>query len=405
MKLFIFGPLRQLNRDLNILFWSTLIWTFGLGVYNYVWPIFLEGLNADPSQVGLVYSIGYIAIAASMIPGGLLASKYDLKPLIVLGWAVSIPVPLIYYFAHTWTDTIPGFVLLEASGFNLPAFNAYIASVGQQRTAASNFGIVFASAPLGIALGPLLGAWLLTFTSIRQTFLVSLALFTASSILIFFIKSHPTPRLAKNPTRRKLGFPTTKIGIILLLFLCISGIAYSTSSFFFPLYFKNILKQSNVLIQVLGSAQQFGAAVFAILLGRRADNHNRGATMALGLLLAATGILGILVFRTFLFAVPMIFLFGAARGPSIVGYSILSRLENEKASKAGQYGTYLTLESTGLVIGSYLGGFLFTVNSSYGFLFSVILFIVLAVVVALTGFGEKIPLKIAEPQVVVSPKA
>jgi MFS family permease len=388
-------PLKYLGRDLKILFWSTFLWTFGVGVYSYVWPIFLESLDANPTNVGVFYSIGYIAMAASMIPGAILANKYRLKPLLVLGWIVCIPVPLIYYFAHTWTDTIPGIILLDASGFNLPAFNAYISAIAQRKTAGSNFGILYASAPLGIAVGPLLGALILTFASIRQTFLVTLMLFIVSSIVVLFIKPVSSVRL---PTQRiwSLDFPKTWIGITLLLFLCISGIAYSSSLYFFPLYFSKVLSLSPVTIQILGSAQQFGAAIFAIMLGRRADIRGRGPSMTLGLLLSSSGIIGILLSGNFLLAIPMIFLFGAARGPSIVGYSILSSLGSKTASKSGQYGLYLTLEYAGLVVGSYLGGLLFTANSTYGFIASIVLFLGLAMVVATVGFEEPDLAKVEE---------
>lgn len=381
------NPLSLLNRDLKILFWSTFIWTFGLGIYSYVWPLFLKSLNASPADVGIVYSIGYLAIAASMIPGGILANKYDLKPLVVLGWVVSIPVPLIFYFSHTWTDTIPGFILLEASGFNLPAFNAYIAAMGQRGTASSNFGTVFASAPLGIAIGPAVGGILLTTFTIRDTFLVSFILFVVSSIVIFFIKPQPALTSADNRIR-SLEFPKTRPETILLIFLTGSAIAYGASSFFFPLYFNNVLGISPTLIQILGSAQQFGAATFVIILGRRADIRNRGTTMALGLAVCTTGLTGALMSGRFLLALPMMFLFGAVRGPSIIGYSMLSTIR-KGASRAGQYGLYLTLENLGLVAGSSLGGALFTVDPRYGFITSLIVLLTLAIFIVSTGFGVK----------------
>jgi MFS family permease len=392
--MFPHSPLGALNRDLKILFWATLIWTFGLGIYNYVWPLFLKSLNANPADVGLVYSIGFLAIAASLIPGGILANKYDLKPLVVLGWVVSIPVPLIYYFSHTWTDTIPGFILLEASGFNLPAFNAYIVAVGQRDTTGSNFGTVFASAPLGIAIGPAVGAILLTTLTIRDMFLVSFVLFVVSSAVIFFIK--PQPAVTSVDKRIwSLGFPKTRPETILLIFLTGSAIAYGASSFFFPLYFNNVLGLNPVLIQILGSAQQFGAASFAIVLGRRADVRNRGTTMALGLAICATGLSGVLLSGRFLLALPMMFLFGAARGPSIVGYSILSSIR-KGANRAGQYGLYLTLENLGLVVGSSLGGALFTFDPKYGFVSSLTIFLALILFIVLTGFGTKAEAETAE---------
>src|SRR5260370_22408884 len=87
---------RSLPRDLRLLFFSLFLWTFGLGVYNYVWSLYLTQLNANPEQVGLVYSIGFFAAAISMIPGGILATKYDNRTLLIVRWPSSIPVPTLF---------------------------------------------------------------------------------------------------------------------------------------------------------------------------------------------------------------------------------------------------------------------------------------------------------------------
>jgi predicted MFS family arabinose efflux permease len=83
--------------------------------------------------------------------------------------------------------------------------------------------------------------------------------------------------------------------------------------------------------------------------------------MALGLLLSSAGLLGVVLTRNFMFAFPMVFLIGSARAPSLVAYSILSTVR-KGASRAGQFGFYLTIESLGFVFGSYLGGLLYTLT-------------------------------------------
>src|SRR5207245_10645397 len=124
---------RTLPRDLRLLFFSLFLWTFGLGVYNYVSSLYLTQLSANPEQVGLVYSIGFFAAAISMIPGGILANKYDNRTLLIVGWAMSIPVPIMFYFSRTWPDVIPGLIILKLSAFNLPAMNAFIVALRDQR--------------------------------------------------------------------------------------------------------------------------------------------------------------------------------------------------------------------------------------------------------------------------------
>jgi MFS family permease len=379
------AAIQALPRDLRLLFLSLFLWTFGLGLYNYIWPLYLRSLQASPSDVGLVFSIGFLALALSMIPGGLLANKYELKALLIIGWAMSLPPPIMYYFARTWTDVIPGIVLLQVSGFNVPAFNAYIAGCADKAKSASNFGITWASAPLGVVFSPLVGSVLLNWVSVRGIFILTFVFFSISTIVLFFMK--PQPPLERERRSPRLEFPKSRRERSLLLYLAGAALAWSVAAPFIPLYFQDTLSLGPSIILLLGALQSLGAAVFAILLGRRADARSQGGTMALGLLLSSSGLVGVLLTRNLLFAFPLVFLIGSARAPSLVAYSILSTVR-KGASRAGQFGFYLTMESLGFVLGSYLGGLLYTLTPISIFYTTSTAFVALAIL-AWLSFREK----------------
>src|SRR5947209_20377887 len=142
----------------------------------------------QPGTVGLVSSIGFFAAAISMIPGGILANKYDNRTLLIIGWAMSIPVPILFYFSRAWSDVIPGLILLQLSAFNVPAMNAFISALGDQKRMSSAFGAVYSAFPLGLVLSPAVGSLLLTWLSIRDLFWFTLALWTVSTIILFPLK-------------------------------------------------------------------------------------------------------------------------------------------------------------------------------------------------------------------------
>jgi len=384
-RLNLLASVQGLPRDLQLLFLSLFLWTFGLGLYNYIWPLYLRDLQASPSDVGIVFSIGFLALALSMIPGGILANKYELKALLIIGWAMSIPPPLMYYFARTWTDVIPGIILLQVSGFNVPAFNAYIAGAAEKTKSASNFGITWASAPLGVVFSPLVGSALLNWISIRGIFILTFVFFSISTIVLFFMK--PQPPLEGDAKSPRLEFPKARREGTLLLYLTGAALAWSVAAPFIPLYFQDALSLGPSIILILGALQSLGAAVFAILLGRRADARGHAGTMALGLVLSSIGLIGVLLARSALLSFPLVFLIGSARAPSLVGYSILSTVR-KGASRAGQFGFYLTLESLGFVFGSYLGGILYTLNPTSMFYATSTSFIALALL-ARFGFRDK----------------
>lgn len=380
-RLNLLASIQALPRDLRLLFLSLFLWTFGLGLYNYIWPLYLRTLQASPSDVGLVFSIGFLALALSMIPGGILANKYELKALLIIGWAMSIPPPLMYYFARSWTDVIPGIILLQVSGFNIPAFNAYIAGAAERTKSASHFGITWASAPLGVVFSPLVGSILLNWIPVRWIFILTFVFFSISTIVLFFMK--PQPALENDAKSPRLELPKTRREGMLLLYLAGAALAWSVAAPFIPLYFQDALSLSPSTILLLGAIQFLGAAVFAILLGRRADARSQGGTMALGLLLSSMGLIGVLLARNPLLSVPLVFLIGSARAPSLVGYSILSTMR-KGASRAGQFGFYLTMESLGFVVGSYLGGIVYTLNTTSMFYITPASFIVLALLARLS---------------------
>lgn len=382
-RLNFLASIQALPRDLRILFSSFFVWTFGLGLYTYIWPLYLRQLHASSRDVGLVFSIGFLALAFSMIPGGLLANKYELKRLLVIGWIMSIPPPLMYYFARTWTDVIPGIILLQVSGFNVPAFNAYIAGVADKTKSASNFSIVWAAAPLGVVFSPLVGSALLNWITAREIFLLSFAFFVLSTIVLLYIKPQPAMKNS-SPSVSRLEVPRTRREGTLLLYLTGAALAWSITQPFIPLYFQDTLSLNLSAIQILGAFQYAGAGAFAILLGKRADVKSQGGTMAIGLVVSATGLLGVLLTGNPLLAAPLVFLVGSARGPSLVAYSILSNIR-KNASRAGQFGFYLTLESLGFVAGPIIGGYLYYLNPASMFYATIFSFLVLALL-AWVGF-------------------
>lgn len=373
---------RSLPRDLRLLFYSLFLWTFGLGVYNYVWSLYLTQLNASPEQVGIVSSIGFLAAALSMIPGAILANRYDNRTLLIIGWAMSIPVPILYYFSSTWSDVIPGIIIFQLSAFNTPAMNAFIGQLADPRKMSSAFGSVWAAAPLGLVLSPAVGSILLLRLSIRDLFWVSLALWTISTLILVPLKRQPPREVdSKGPL---LELPRSRQELTILVFLFGAAVAISvTSPSYLPLFLKDQLHLSYAQIQLFGSVQSLGSAIFAILLGRWAATRNPGSTISKELLLVAGGALGIILAGSPLLVVPVVFLLGGGRAPSLVAYSLLSNMRQGK-SRAGQWGFFLTFEQLGFVGGAYIGGFLYASNHASVLITTSLLFVLLAI---LAGFS------------------
>ena len=374
-RLNILSSVASLQRDLRFLFLALFLWTFGLGLYNYVWPVYLRQLGASPDNIGLAFSVGYVAFAASMIPGAILSNRYDLRKVLIASWAFSIPTPIIYLIATSWQEATIGLVLLQLTSFGIPAFNAFIVANSEPERVSSAFGATASAAPLGMVLSPLLGSLMLQWTGLNGIFLLSFGLFSVSTIVLLPIRKYP----GKNEDFRiRLERPRSRGEVFLLGFITTSAFAFSLVSSFLPLYYQDTFLLKPAIIQLMGAVQSAGAAIFAVVIGRRAEARGRRNAMATGVLLAAIGLLGVVAGGSVLFAVPMIFLFGAARAPTYVAYSLLSK-RRPGASRAGTFGFFLTMESVGLIIGSYLGGLIYGVSPVRLIVSGAIIFILLAI--------------------------
>jgi MFS family permease len=191
---------------------------------------------------------------------------------------------------------------------------------------------------------------------------------------------------------------------MLLLYLVGAATAFSVTVPFLPLYFQGVVGLQRSIIQLLGAVQSLGATFFGILLGRRADSRGKAGAIALGLASSALGLFGVLVARNLFLTFPMVFLVGGARAPSPVVYSILST-GRQDASRAGQFGFYLTVEYLGFVVGSYLGGFLYTLDPTIVFFTTPTSFLALAILAVLGLRGRSNGSTPSEAKLSASPAA
>src|SRR5207237_3701614 len=197
----------------------------------------------------------------------------------IIGWAMCIPFPILFYFSLSWSDVIPGLIILQLSAFNVPAMNAIVSALGDQKRMSSAFGAVYSAFPLGLVLSPGVGSLLLTWLSIRDLFWFTLALWTVSTIILFPLKRQPPREVdSKAPL---LELPRSSRELTILAFLFGGAAAFSiTSPSFLPLFLEDQLHLTDAHIQLLGTVQSLGSAIFAILLGRWAATRNQGSTIA-----------------------------------------------------------------------------------------------------------------------------
>lgn len=163
-------PARLLNRGLMAALVINVGGFFGAGVYEVIWSLYLEGLGADLSLIGLTFAMfGLPVLLFSPLAGRLVDRRGPLR-FIVVGSLLPALTAIVYTVITDPILAVP-LILVEATGFAMlnPALYTVVAAsapVGRSSTAQGWFG---AAGTFGFIVSSL-AAGLLAASDIRYPF-------------------------------------------------------------------------------------------------------------------------------------------------------------------------------------------------------------------------------------------
>lgn len=276
-------PLGTFNRDLKLLFVSNLIGAFGDGLFVYILPLYIRGLKASSADVGFLFSIFTLSAALTIIPGGFLADRFDRKKVMILGWAIWVPLPLIFSVATNWTQLIP---VMSLYGFFIsgPATSAYVVTSARKDKVTLTYTTLGGAWWLGYIFSPGLGGFLSTLIGMQSVFFLAFILYGAAASVLFFICSQRVekPQIPPTDSSGSNSSPAKKIIMLSLFFAAV---------FFFlslvrPLvvqFFQDVYGLESFHIGVLGSIGFLGSALFSIGVGKLGDKFGKMVAAAIAL--------------------------------------------------------------------------------------------------------------------------
>jgi MFS family permease len=169
-----------LSRDNAWLALSTLLFGASVGFYQYVLPLFLSQLGANPDQVGLGLAVGNAGAIPGLLLGGAIVNRYSLRWQIITSWAVTALGGLLFVLAGSWLVAALALLLTTLALYGLPAYNAYIVLAREKQPTAEALTLVYVSFTVGSAATPALGGWLIAQTGMRAMFSASFVCAVAS---------------------------------------------------------------------------------------------------------------------------------------------------------------------------------------------------------------------------------
>lgn len=378
----LFGTL---NRDLKLIFASNLIGAFGDGLYAFIWPLYIRALGADPAEVGVVFSVIFLVAALTPLPGGFLADKYDRKKLVILGWLLWIPIPLVFSVAEHWTHMLPGAALygIMLSG---PATSAYIATMAHKGKMTQTFTLISTAWWLGYIFSPAIGGYLSTTVGMRWVFRLSSVLFVVSTVFLLFISS----QYASSHSQQSTSHAPFKRKKILLWSALFAAIFFVMVLFrpFVPQFFQDVLLLDEFRIGVLGSLCFLGSAVLTVSLGKIGDKWGKASAVFVSLILCFLSLCFLVSFSNFFLLSFASFIMGA----SYPFWSLMGAVVGSIAPGASR-GRWMSVAQTlsllAAFLAPYLGGLLYDSSPYNPFMIAIMIIPILSVLALTKSLKEE----------------
>jgi len=277
-------PLGAFNRDLKLLFVSNFIGAFGDGLFVYILPLYIRDLKASSADVGLLFSIFTLSTALTIIPGGFLADRFDRKKVMILGWSIWVPLPLVFSIATNWIQLVP---VMSLYGFFIsgPATSAYVVTLARKDKVTLTYTTLGGAWWLGYIFSPGLGGFLSALIGMQQVFFLAFILYGAATSVLFLVRSQRVEKSQRSPTglSGSDSSPAKKI-IMLSLFFAVVFFFLSLVRPLLVQFFKDVYGLDRFHIGVLGSIGFLGSALFSIGVGKVGDKFGKMVAAAIALL-------------------------------------------------------------------------------------------------------------------------
>lgn len=199
-------PIHRNNWRVTILLFALtgIIESFAFGHLNAFTPLYLQQLNVPPAVIvrwtGILSALGFI-LGIPLLPfWGVWADRYSRKLIIIRSsYAGALMFALTAFSTNLWqlaaSRLLVGFVL-----GNTGVMLAVQAEITPRERLGTAIALVAAGSPLGMALGPFFGGWVVQRYGVPPLLLIDAALTATIALLLTFVL-HEEPRTRRTDIR------------------------------------------------------------------------------------------------------------------------------------------------------------------------------------------------------------
>lgn len=345
---------------------------------------YLHMLGASDIEIGVVRSIGSLAVLLTILPGGVLTDVIGRKRAIVIGtWGIAL-VQFLYAVVVDWRQFAVVYVIDWALHFYQPALTAILLDSLPPEKRGGGMMLTAVLPQVPWLFLPPVGGYLLDHLGLlgmRLSFVISGVI--SVSVALLRMKALQETITVKPFTRNTLmreiiksymfwqGFSSLPSFIVYVTFLgfltSLAGIALQT---FGVLYATKVIGIDNTSWGVIQSATTAVGILFGLVLMPVIDKAPRVTALFSGLMLMAVGYLMVGVWSNVVALVTAAILVGIG---GEVAMSIRRALVGDYITPENRgriMGTTLALEYLGSIIGGVVVAYIYTNSPSMAFIFS-----------------------------------
>ena len=278
------------DRNLRLVFAALFFWSFGVGLYEQLVPIYARQLGASPVQLGTLYTLRNLALAGGFVVGWAVADRLHHRTVMVASWTLGAPVPLLLAAATSYAWLLPGLLLYEVTFFGLPAIHAYITRRVRPSDLASTFTTLGAITSAAFLLAPSVGGLVADRWGIRATLILAAVFYLLSTILITRVRREylepPVAESSPRPSRSQIDHLLPALWASAGMTLAVAIIVPFVSPFL-----REVRGLSLSYIGFLGSMVGVGGVVLTAIAGRIGQQLGLARTLGGAMLVYALGIL------------------------------------------------------------------------------------------------------------------
>lgn len=273
-----------MSTTLKFLFLSRFLWGCGVGLYTYLWPIYIQALGADGRVMAFIFGFEAFLTTITAIPGGLWADRFERKKLLLIAWIIGSSATLVYATATNWQQLVVGDILYFGAFFCNPITNSYIAKAAEGNKLSSTFSISNSAPSMGLIISPSVGGIIADKLGMAAVFYMSFVLFMASTVALTFITpQYPTVE----PGSKGTGYLGVLDGLLSrkVGWFALATFALTLSQPYLTPFVKIYANLSLTWVGILGSVLSLGGVTLTHVLGRLSDRVGEDAGYFIGLLL------------------------------------------------------------------------------------------------------------------------